>query len=282
MTLIDAITAAGMTPPHPIVEGRWLRFPGVGKGKSNRAGWCRVITPTLAIFGDWSSNFTATWKDERHRDDAQSARLLAQARAREAAFAAEQRARQAAAAVKASDLINRAVIRSHPYLERKGFPDRKGLVHEEQLLIPMRDVSNYARIVSVQMISQYGEKKFLPGGRAKGAVYRIGAKPADARCVILCEGYATGLSIEAALQRLPGPHSVIVCFSAGNLERVAENFPKAVVAADNDLSATGEEAAKRTGLPWTMPYEVKSDFNDLHMNMGLHVVVERMRELLAR
>jgi putative DNA primase/helicase len=75
---------------------------------------------------------------------------------------------------------------------------------------------------------------------------------------------------------------VIVCFSAGNLERIAEHFPRAVVAADNDLSAVGEETAKRTGLPWTMPYEVGTDFNDLMMNMGLHVVVERMRELLQR
>lgn len=281
MTLTDAIAAAGMTPPNRIAEGRWLRFPGVGKGKANRAGWCRVITPTLAIFGDWSSNFTATWRDENHRDDATSARLLAQARAREAAFAAEQRARQSAAAVKADDLIRRAITRSHPYLERKGFPDRKGLVHDEQLLIPMRDVSDYLRVISVQMISPNGEKKFLPGSRAKGAIYRIGAKPVDARRVILCEGYATGLSIEAALQRLPGPHSVIVCFSAGNLERVAESFPKAVVAADNDQSATGEEVAKATGLKWTMPYEVGTDFNDLHQAMGLHVVVERMRELLS-
>lgn len=282
MTLIDAITAAGMTPPPRITEGRWMRFPGVGKGKSNRAGWCRVITPTLAIFGDWSSNFTATWRDEKHRDDATSARLLAQARAREAAFAAEQRARQSAAAVKANDLIRHAITRSHPYLERKGFPDCKGLVHEEQLLIPMRDAADYTRVVSVQMIAPNGEKKFLPGGRAKHAIYRLGAKPADARRPILCEGYVTGLSIEAALKRLPGPHSVIVCFSAGNLERVAENFPRAVVAADNDHSATGEEAAKSTGLPWTTPYEVGTDFNDLHLNMGLHVVVERMRELLAR
>jgi len=281
MTLADAIAAAGMTPPHRITEGRWLRFPGVGKGKSNRAGWCRVITPTLAIYGDWSSNFSAMWKDDTHRDDATSARLLAEARTREVAFAAEQRARQSAAAVKASDLISRAVTRSHGYLVRKGFPDRKGLVHDQQLLIPMRDICEYGRVISVQMIAPNGEKKFLPGGRAKGAVYRIGAKPADARRVILCEGYVTGLSIEAALQRLPGPHSVIVCFSAGNLEYVAESYPRAVVAADNDQSATGEETAKRTGLKWTMPYEVGTDFNDLHQAMGLHVVVERMRELLS-
>jgi putative DNA primase/helicase len=281
MNLEQAIAATGMQPPARIVPGRWMRFPGIGKGKSNRAGWCRVITPTLAIFGDWSSNFTSTWRDEAHKDDANSARLLAQARAREAAFAAEQRARQAAAAQHARELVESCRTGTHCYLERKGFPQRRELIDaKKNLVIPMRDSRDYARIISAQLIAEDGDKKFLPGGRAKGAVFRIGA-PAASRPV-LCEGFATGLSIDAALKRLPGSHAVLVCFSAKNLERVAQDFRSAVVAADNDLTATGEEAAKRTGLKWTMPYEVGTDFNDLHRSMGLHVVVERMRELLRQ
>jgi putative DNA primase/helicase len=295
MTLADAIAAAGMTPPHRIVPGRWIRFPGIGKGKSNRAGWCRLITPTLAIFGDWSSSFRATWRDDAHRDDEQTRRLLEEARRRERAFAAEQRRRQAQAADRAQQIIRACVQKTHPYLERKGFPHLKALVHVgepivpegkeilgHQLVVPMRDALDYERIVSAQLIDERGEKVFLPGGRAMGAVFCIGAMPSRAKRLVLCEGYATALSIDAALARLPGPNGVIACFSAENLVRVAEKFPRAVVAGDNDLSATGEEAAKRTGLPWTMPYEIGTDFNDLHRNMGLHVVVERMRELLQR
>src|SRR5687767_14924609 len=116
MTLTQAIAAAGMTPPRDIVPGRWLRFPGVGKGRSNRSGWCRLISHTLAIYGDWSSNFSATWRDDTHQDDERTARLLAQARARERAFAAEQRAKQAEAAKKAAILIREAEAKSHPYL----------------------------------------------------------------------------------------------------------------------------------------------------------------------
>lgn len=278
MNLEQAISAAGMTPPARIVPGRWLRFPGVGKSKANRAGWCRVITPTLAIFGDWSSNFSATWRDEAHQDDEVSRRLLAEARERERRFLAEQRKRQAQTALHAQTLIKECVLSNHPYLDRKGFRDLKGLVHKEQLVIPMRDSQDYARVISAQLIAPNGEKKFLPGGRAKGAVYRIGTP--NARRVVLCEGYATGLSIDAAIKRLSGPHAVLVCFSAGNLEIVAQSFPQAVIAADNDRSATGEETAKRTGLKWTMPYEVGTDWNDVHVNLGLHVVMERMRELL--
>ena len=282
MNLEQAISAAGMTPPRRITPGRWIRFPGIGKGKSNRAGWCRLITPTLAIFGDWSSNFTATWKDDAHRDNRETQRLLVEAHRREQEFQQQQRARQRETAVQARALIESCRIGTHCYLERKGFPHRRELIDEKKnLVIPMRDSLDYAQILSAQIIAENGEKKFLPGGRAKGAVFRIGAPHASR--IVLCEGFATGLSVDAALKRLPGLHAVLVCFSAQNLERVAKRQPRtAVIAADNDRSATGEESAKATGLRWTMPYEVGTDFNDLHINMGLHVVVERMRELLAR
>jgi putative DNA primase/helicase len=298
MTLVEAITAAGMTPPPRVTPGRWLRFPGVGKGKENRAGWCRMITPTLAIYGDWSSDFKATWIDSAHRDDAQTARLLAQARAREAAFAAEQRARQAAAATRAEQIVRGALMRSHPYLERKGFAHLKALVHQGdpvvpagktirgmQLVVPMRDALAYERLISAQLIDERGEKVFLPGGRATGAVFCIGATPGRARRILLCEGYATALSLDAALTRLPGPHAVIACFSADNLVRVASHFPRAQVAADNDEpnqrtgAKAGEEAARRTGLPWGMPPDVGTDYNDMHRSHGLHAVTEALRTL---
>lgn len=264
-----------MTPPHQIIPGRWMRFPGIGKGKTNRSGWCRLITPTLAVFGDWSSGISETWCDKDHRDDANTAELLRDAKARERRFAAEQRQRQAMAAAEAQELVRRAMIAGHPYLVRKGFPQRTALVRDGKLVIPVRDVDRYGQVISAQLIDENGEKRFLPGGRARGGIHRIG--PERARRVVLCEGYATGLSLDAALQRLPGPHSVVVCFSARNLELVAQSFPGATVAADNDASRTGEEAAKRTGLPWVMPTEVSTDFNDLHLKAGLHAVVEVLR-----
>lgn len=279
MTLEEAIAAAGMRPPRNIVPGRWVRFPGVGKGRSNRAGWCRLITPTLAVYGDWSTGLSAVWRDDAHREDAHSERMLAEARRRAKAFAAEQVRKQAQAAAEADRLIHQAVMDRHPYLARKGFPDRLGLVLEDRLLVPMRDVSDYRRVISVQKIAANGAKRFLSASRTRGTVFRIGVDPDRARRVVLCEGYATGLSIEAALQRLPGPHAVIVCFSAMNLEVVAPSYPRAVVCADHDESKTGEEAAKRTGLPWVMPPEI-GDFNDMHLRHGLHAVTQMLREVI--
>jgi putative DNA primase/helicase len=278
--LSDAIAAAGMTPPTKIVPGRWLRFPGVGKGRSNRSGWCRVIAPTLAIFGDWSSGMeTQVWRDDSHVDDERTRRVLLEAQRRERQFVAEERARQNRVAQEATVLVSNAKPSTHPYLARKGFPALTGLVSEGKLVVPMMDFENYPRIISAQLIDADGGKKFLPGGRAKRAVYRLGAPQVKARRVVLCEGYATGLSLDAALRKLTGPHSVLVCFSAGNLETVAAMIPKscdALVAADHDASKTGEQAARRTGLRWVMPAEL-GDWNDVHTRAGIMKVVEALR-----
>lgn len=278
MTLAEAIAAAGMTPPphRKMVEGRWLRFPGVGKGSSNRSGWCRLITPTLAVFGDWSSDFSATWHDETHVDTETAAKLLEEARARSREYARQQARRQSKAAADAEQMIRKASMATHPYLVRKGFPNLLGLVHDGKLLVPVRDATEYSRVISVQLIDAAGEKKFLPGGRTRCGVYRIGVVPARARRVVLCEGYATGLSLHAALQRLPGPYSIVVCFSAGNLELVAQYFPGALVCADHDESKRGEEAALATGLEWRMPPEI-GDFNDMHQKCGVYAVTELLR-----
>ena len=278
MTLHEAMVAAGLTPPHNLVPGKWLRFPGVNKGRANRAGWCRVISPTLAVFGDWSLGLSEVWRDTDHVDDERSRAALAEARRREREFARQQARRHAEAAQRAQELIRQAMHAPHPYLAKKGFPAARGLVLGDRLLIPVRDVTDYTRVMSVQEIGADGAKKFLPGGRTRLGVFRLGVMNTER--VVLCEGYATGLSLDAALSRLGRPHAVIVCFSARNLELVAERFPRAVVAADHDASRTGENSAKATGLTWTMPPEI-GDWNDVHQARGLYAVVAALREVLT-
>jgi putative DNA primase/helicase len=280
VTLIETLIAAGMTPPRELPPGRFVRFPGRGKKRSNRAGWCRLITPTLAVWGDWSTGEVASWRDAAHRDAGDDERQLAQARRESELRRAERYARQREAQALACRLIGEAREEPHPYLARKGFAMHTGLVLEGKLLVPVRDAHCYGDPISVQMIDAQGDKRFLPGGRTKGGIYRIGVEPRNTRRLVLCEGYATGLSLDMALCRLPGPHTVIVCFSAGNLEVVAERFPKAFVCADNDESKTGEIAALRTGLRWVMPPTVGQDFNDYHQAHGIYALTQFLRQAL--
>lgn len=189
----------------------------------------------------------------------------------------DKRAKHERAANEAASIVARCKTDLHPYLVNKGFQTLAGLVDGDRLVIPMRDFRAYGRVNSVQWIDAAGEKKFLTGGAAKGSVIAIGSGPID----WLCEGYATGLSIHAALKSLFRPGRVVVCFSAGNLRHISTlNDRRAYVMADNDSSRTGQNAAEMTGLPWVMPAEVGADANDLHQSKGIRVVAELMRSIM--
>jgi putative DNA primase/helicase len=69
--------------------------------------------------------------------------------------------------------------------------------------------------------------------------------------------------------------SVVVCFSAGNLKRLATD-PAGLVVADNDVSLTGERVAKDTGLKYWMPPDINCDFNDFHLKYGLFKAVQAL------
>ena len=171
-------------------------------------------------------------------------------------------------------MIEEARYDVHPYLKRKGFPDRKMLVLGETLLVPMRPIDDYQRIASVQTIRPDAEKRFLKGGRASGCVYHLGAGEQW-----WVEGLATGLSVQAALRLLYRRAQVTVCFSASNLAKVAR---RGIVIADHDAnSGAGEKAARATGLRWWMPPE-PGDANDFHRSYGVRALAEQLSRALAR
>lgn len=164
------------------------------------------------------------------------------------------------AAKKAVNIISQSQVDQHAYLDSKGFPKASILVYRPSddvnlCVIPMRVGRN---VVGVQLIDRDGNKRFLYGQRCSGAEYVIGSGGID----IWCEGFATALSIQACIKAQCKIH---VCFSAHNLSSIAKN---GFVVADNDLSGTGEAAAKKTGLPCFMPPVVGQDFNDLMLDIG--------------
>lgn len=200
------------------------------------------------------------------------------------------------AALEATEMIRRARSDTHAYLHRKGFPDERGLILDgvdlwigkelqrldNVLLIPMKNPIT-GQLQGVQQIawdesSRKFVKKMQTGMRAKGATFRMG--PMRATETYLCEGYATGLSILAALRSIGSQAAVLVCFSASNLEHVANMVAgRRFVCADNDVSKTGQEAAEATGLPWCMPDTEGQDFNDLHAQSGLFAVAKQLMEV---
>lgn len=236
--------------------------------------------------GDWG--WVQNW--ETHTDPViwhgkeSAAPEIDHARMRELAArrAAEVQANHERAAKQAHELLTRCELTRHAYLDRKGFPDELGFVDDEKrLVIPMRDCQNYSHTLSVQRIAIDGEKRFLLGGRSKGAIYIMGSIKSPVAW--LCEGYATGLSLNSAINLMKLSARVVVCFSAGNLAHVASLIGgRRFVMADNDASGTGESFARETGLPWGMPDDVNTDANDLHQARGIYALVRLMQEIARK
>lgn len=92
--------------------------------------------------------------------------------------------------------------------------------NENYLIVPLRNENNEIR--SLQVIDKIGSiKSFMRGGQKSGCMNILGADNLDALIdsnlpFAYVEGYATGLSFHQATG-MP----VIVCFDAGNLEKVA-------------------------------------------------------------
>lgn len=213
----------------------------------------------------WYEDPTAkAWTDEEKRAWALKRR----------AAAAQAERKQENAALYAGMLIRSTVPAQHDYLVRKGLPKVDGMVLPDGVLVvPMRNLATN-EVQGAQLIrwlpeEMRWEKKMVPGMRAKGAVLRLGPKHAIE--TVLCEGYATGLSIEAAAKQMRLNASVLICFSDSNMVHVASLLTqgKRLVFADNDKSGAGERAARETGLPYCMSPIEGEDANDVHKRAGL-------------
>jgi putative DNA primase/helicase len=169
------------------------------------------------------------------------------------------------AATKAGWIMHQSDLATHPYLIKKGFEEESGNVWlddgKQILVVPMRKNSS---LVGCQLIDEQGTKKFLYGQVSKGASFVIDAKGV----CIFCEGYATGLSVRAAMKAMKVRYTIYVCFSAANLKEVASG-KTGIVVADCDASGVGEAAAKETGKPYWISDTVGEDFNDYHLRAGL-------------
>jgi len=178
----------------------------------------------------------------------------------------EHELRQRKAADKAAYIMNNAVLEQHPYLLRKGFVD-KGRIWNGLLVLPMRVNQN---LVGCQLIAPDGTKRFLSGQRTKGASLVIDNKGIN----ILCEGFATGMSVRRAMKHLRERYTIHVCFSAGNMLEVAKGLRDPLVIADNDPMGVST-AKKITPRYWVG--EVGEDFNDTEQRIGTAAVSESLR-----
>lgn len=129
---------------------------------------------------------------------------------------------------------------NHPYLTRKGVPAYNLRQEGERLVVPLY---HQGQLVNLERIATNGDKRGMKGARKKGAYTLIGRLSADAPCVYVCEGWATG----ASLHRATGV-PVVCAMTANNLALVASEI-RAKFGPDIQILIAGDEDRDQEGNP---------------------------------
>ncbi len=263
-------------------KGQWQRFKP--PGKHDLDGYAAVLAHEAAMLGRWDTgeqHLVVLADEQATEEERTEARRLA----RQQAQAARERQQEALAkqhreaAERARALWGRALpAQAHSYLLRKDVAPGWTRQLGHLLLVPLTDG---IRLVNVQTIATDGTKRFLTGGRKKGCYHPIGRFDTG-RPLLICEGWATGMTLHAATG------SAVACaMDAGNLLPVARylhsRYPGAslIICCDNDHQtegnpgvAKGKAAADAVGgraiWPAVEGIEGASDYNDLAL-MGREV-----------
>jgi putative DNA primase/helicase len=260
MHFLDFCRAHGILIDRKPPIGVWKRYPTEDK-RHHRNGAVKWLGDVGYVQNHATQTEISVWHaDGDSAMDPNKARKLVEAAHRDI------REKQEKAAQKAGFILHQCQIGHHPYLEKKGFKEEQGNIWKKDdellLVIPMR-VGH--RLVGCQLIDSEGNKRFLSGQRTSGAAYIFDNKGPN----ILCEGYATALSIKAAMKALKRRYTLYCTFSSGNMKKVAETLPGGFIVADCDASRTGQNTAEQIGWPYWMPDTIGLDANDVHQRDGL-------------
>lgn len=295
----ETMRSTGLTPPDTIEPGKIYRFPGIGKGRGDDSGRCKLFDDGLGgWFMDYSTGLSDTWQAERDKPFTKAELTAFQQRceADRIKREAEEQQRHEAAALEAAEILAAASgdTVTHPYaikkvvslgaLVKRGAWTQRGW--NDALLIPMYDPNG--RIWSIEAINTDGEKDYLKNGRKRGGFYPFG-KIRSAERILIGEGVATVAAVHA-VDGVPA----VAALDAVNMEPVAravrELSPDAVIVllADNDIKDDGSnpgiqaatEAARAVAGIIAIPEldGKKCDFWDLWHERG----PEAVRDVLSK
>lgn len=254
--------------------GVWKRYPTDDHPRS-RNGAVKFLGTVGFVQNHAMDTIVSVWKP--NAEDRANLPSMTDMRRQQQEQEQETRRKQGEAARKAVTMLNQSGYSSHAYLRAKGFEKEQGNVYHKDgkpvLLIPMRVGGS---IVGVQQIDEDGGKRFLYGQRSAGASFVFSNNGLN----ILCEGYATALSVRAAMTQIKRRYNIYVCFSAGNMKKIGLDLKSGLVVADNDHSGTGQQAAEDIGWPYWMSDSIGEDANDYMLRVGLFGFSQSLTQLM--
>lgn len=262
----------------PVADGTIHRFRVPGDKPGTLNGWYVLHLDGIAsgAFGSWKAGGSNTWSSRKPADPMEAELIRQRVEQAREQREADQTRRQIATASYAGTLWTEArpADPEHPYLTRKRIAPHRLRQSGDVLLVPLY-ADGY--LCNLQRIAADGSKRFLSGGRVKGAYSPIGTLE-PGQPLYVCEGWATGATIHAETGA-----AVACAMNAGNLKPVAQalrakygDAQQIIIAGDDDRMTAGNPgrtAATAAALaigaevafpvwPTDAPLEL-SDFNDL-------------------
>ncbi len=275
MDFIDFAAAHGLIINH-VEIGKITRCKTVShRSKKNGAyyyegdfGWCM----------DWSvHNKPEIWITDKEVD-----RIELQKKIRKSQDSHnKERARINQQAIKkAGDMLGRCRNDVSAYLAKKGFPEmcfnmlfEEG--EDELLCVPMRVDG---KLSGLQTIKPDGSKKFIYGTGASYATFDIG----QGSTIFLVEGLASGFTLQQVSSKIKVPYTIKVCFSAGNMAKVASKLSQCYLVLDNDKSGTSQRVGAESGKPFYLPEMEGEDINDEVNRVGIFKISMKIKQMMYK
>lgn len=302
VTLINKVRDFGFEIDTLKLDERVHRFVTGGK-RHKKNGWYIGKSILLSdgksldivTVGDWTSSEKKTFTSRDKLTDSERIQFSRESKRMQSELEKTEREKKklaAARAVKAWE-TGVAVDKNFEYLVAKNISILKPIdsirmtADGRMLMIPV--VGFDQNIKSIQYIKRDGDKRFLPDGETRGGFFLM---PGLGDRAVVCEGFATGASIFAALG---GDRSVFVAFNAANLKLVTAHainicgVGNVIVAADNDQWSERNDGTpfnagvhyatecKDVGAGFVVPVFKSldgrpTDFNDLMLREGFDAV----------
>lgn len=249
------IRSHGYEPKSEVLAGKWIRF-GVKAAIS-----AKLYDDGLGGYlHDWRTGEKFYWfANKENLSNSEYDKRKSEAEDLRRTQEAKRRLHYASAAIEAERLFKEAsyAFNTHPYLIKKGVEAYGIKQLHGNLLIPVYSI--FGDMQSIQIIDEFGNKKFLKGGKMSGGCHFIG-QAVKGKPIYMTEGYATAASVYQDTKSL-----TVLAFNAANLINVAKELKAAtpdieiVIAGDSDFVGRkyAEMAAKAVNGKTLVP-----DFGD--------------------
>lgn len=255
--------------------------------------------------------------DHAPLSDAERERFKAERRAAEERSRAAKAEAAEIAALGAADLWRRASrTGSSAYLDRKGVePEACRYLWDGSIVIPLLryDRPRNEALRAVQRIypgprfnaagEELPQKTFTKDFSKTGCALRLGRTDDFTDLVLVCEGYATGLSLRMAIDRQVPVYVALDAYNLGFVVEILRRIHRhahLLICADDDWQSQDHEGAnpgrrcaklaarttERCDLVWPVfnaatRQPKDTDFNDLHLRQGLPTVSAQLQAVMS-